>query len=74
MLECTKILQIPYEGMGYFSLFLWIPLYCVWYTKCIQKKKKKKITCQWIKAHVWNQNMTILDNEFSHLDRDTFVD
>ena len=74
MLDCTKILQIPYEGIGY-VLFVSVDtiVLCLIY-KMYTKKKKKKMKCQWIKAHVWNQNMTILDNEFSHLDRDTFVD
>ena len=74
MLDCTKILQIPYEGMGY-VLFVSVDtiVLCLIY-EMYTKKRKKKMKCQWIKAHVWNQNMTILDNEFSHLDRDTFVD
>ena len=74
MLDCTKILQIPYEGMGY-VLFVSVDtiVLCLIY-EMYTKKKIKKMKCQWIKAHVWNQNMTILDNEFSHLDRDTFVD
>ena len=74
MLDCTKILQIPYEGMGY-VLFVSVDtiVLCLIY-EMYTKKKKKKNKIQWIKAHVWNQNMTILDNEFSHLDRDTFVD
>ena len=72
MLDCTKILQIPYEGIGY-VLFVSVDtiVLCLIYK---MYTKKKKMTCQRIKAHVWNQNMTILDNEFIHLDRDTFVD
>ena len=72
MLDCTKILQIPYEGMGY-MVFVSVDtiVLCLIYERYT---KKKKMTCRWIKAHVWKQNMTMLDNEFSHLDRDTFVD
>ena len=73
MLDCTKILQIPYEGIGY-VLFVSVDTIVLCLIYKMYTKKKKKMTCQWIKAHVWNQNMTILDNEFIHLDRDTFVD
>ena len=42
MLDCTKILQIPYEGMGY-VLFVSVDtiVLCLIYEMYTKKKKKK---------------------------------